>query len=102
MNSSLDLDDTMPIGKYKSAKLADLIKEDPGYLLWLRNARKDADAKFFSPMFSALLDNEIAKSKYLQSKFKPWGVDVAAATVTSMAAVPEPKRAEAYLEWGGF
>lgn len=103
--SNLDLTDTMPIGKYKSHKIEDILHTDPGYLVWLRQARKDQnqDAKFFSPVMSALLDNEITKSKQLRSKFKVWGIGIDTEPARVAAPIPEALREQAYQGgWGAF
>jgi hypothetical protein len=100
---NLELTDTMPIGKHKSKKIEDIFKENAGYLVWVRNARKEQnqDSKFFSIEVSALLDMAIRESKALQRKYKPWNLEIAQAPVnTTKPAVEQPSMA--YNGWGEF
>jgi hypothetical protein len=82
------------------------LKDDPGYLVWLRQDRKDkqGDLRFFSLEVSRLLDAEISKSKQLQKKYQPWNLQ-APSVVTPLSLVPPAKEVvESHYsrDWGAF
>ncbi len=107
LDSSLGLSDTMPFGKKHKGKTIEAIyKEDAGYLLWLRDKRKEdnGDAAFFNTEVLTLLDETLLKDKYLRTKHKSWGnTMLPPGPVTGAADAPPPATAFAYAEsWGAF
>lgn len=113
IDMNIGLEDTMPLGKYKSRKIKDIYRDDAEYLVWFRQARKDSnqDAKFFNPEVGALLDMTIEASPQLQRKFKAWGASVDVAQANSLLTHVDifdpsldPARASAveYKTWGQF
>jgi hypothetical protein len=107
LDSSLGLTDTMPFGKkHKGKTIEDIYKVDAGYLLWLRDKRKEdqGDAVFFNPEVLTLLDETLLKDKNLASKHKSWGnTMLPQGPVTAPAAAVEASTEFAYAgSWGAF
>ena len=75
INSSLDMNDTMPFGKYKSQKVADIMKSNFEYLLWMRETKKTEDDRFFSKEVHQILNDRLAnapKGGKTRAAYKPW------------------------------
>lgn len=107
LDSSLGLTDTMPFGKKHKGKTIEAIyKEDAGYLLWMRDARKSeqGDATFFTHEVLVLLDETLLKDKYLRSKHQSWGNTMLPQGPVTAPAAEVPATTEfAYADsWGAF
>lgn len=96
---NLTLTDRMPFGKHKGKTLEVLLKENPGYLVWLREERKknQKDERFFSAQMSALLDTEILKSKSLRREYKPWNL-----SLPTQVSIATPTEREPELSYDGY
>ena len=111
VNVNLTLDDMITFGKYKGKSVGKVYEEDVGYLVWLRQERKNqnADERFFAPELHILLDDAIKNSKSLRAKYKPWNVNPAALAAiqeTAEPTEPPPQRMAPEMAysaaWGAF
>lgn len=117
----IGLTDTLPWGKYKGRKIADIITLDVPYLLWLRDKRAEGDKekgykpdiKFFSRevltvLNEALLDPAnvkwVAKSSHVVWNLEElYGdVEVTPIPMTTAEIKAELKQQDSYPEWGVF
>ncbi|HEU4635897.1 MAG TPA: hypothetical protein VFS41_06955 [Edaphobacter sp.] len=96
----LELTDKLPFGKHKGQTVEEIYKQDAGYLVWLRQKRKDdnGDTTFFSPEVSALLDMTIRESSHLARRYKPWDVPV----TTDLRTEPVPQERPPETAYGGM
>lgn len=109
--SDLQLDNTLPWGKYKGQKLADIFKKDAAYLCWLRKKRKDdsGDVGLFGREIHLLLDAAIDSDKALRSQgYTSWGTKLAVEHEQQLEREKE-RQAEAVASaavyddaWGAF
>lgn len=95
----LSLMDRIPFGKYKTRKVEEVLKEDPSYLVWLRQERKDKneDTTFFSREVSVMLDTVIKGSAFLRRKYRPWDVELPLTPSTE----PKPQEREPEAGYNG-
>lgn len=102
----LNLTDTMPVGKHRGKRIEEVLKEDVGYLIWMRNEKeRSGDKGFFSREVLQLLNTEISKSGHLQRRgYKQWDLTESQAPAVSPAQqAKEVARAEvSYGGWGAF
>jgi hypothetical protein len=113
----MGLENVLTFGKYKGQgkKVADLVKSDPGYLLWLRDEKKKATGQtnFFTPAVLAKLNEAISNSKSLRKQFSEWPLTAPVEPETKdeiLAALKAGKVAEKaqeeavvnYQQWGAF
>jgi uncharacterized protein (DUF3820 family) len=102
---SLELHSIMPFGKNKGKTVEEIFKEDSGYLVWLRQQRKDANSEpsFFSLEVSTLLDMEIKGSVSLRKKFVPFNLPIVERVVNTDAPIERaPEKEVSYTAWGEF
>jgi hypothetical protein len=111
---SMRIDDTFAFGKYKGFKVREILKDDPGYLCWLREAKKKDAAsghtvypseKAFDNNTNAMIDDAILASKSLKIKYKAWSYDEAevAPTVSIAKEKYVANAISAYSEqWGSY
>ncbi|MPQ56348.1 hypothetical protein [Duganella sp. FT27W] len=78
--SDIGLENTLPWGKYKGQKVAEIFKKDAAYLCWLREQRKkeSSDTKFFAREVHLLLDAAIDSEKSLRFHYTSWGTNLVA------------------------
>lgn len=100
---NLELTNTMPFGKHRGKTIEAIFKDEdgPGYLVWMRQTRKDEHGEefFFSLEVSQLLDMAIVDSRSLKRKYKPWNLAISQGPSTA-PKIEEP--AIAYGGWGNF
>ena len=114
---ALGLDNVLTFGKYKAQnkKIGELVKSDPGYLLWLRDEKKKATGQtnFFTPAVLEKLNQAIADSKSLRKQYSEWSLAAPVEPETKdeiLAALKAGKVAEKvqeeaavnYQQWGAF
>lgn len=107
----MELTDYFTFGKYKGKTVEFVYKDNPGYLLWMRDAKADPrpdeeyskqepNRQFFDLSVLQLLNETLDLDKGLARKHRKWDLDEFAADATQKV---EARRADDYQEqWGAF
>jgi hypothetical protein len=100
----LGLTDVLTFGKHKGQRIEDALKEDAGYLVWLREIRRKdhGDTAYFNPEVSYLLDLAIKNSRPLSRKYVPWNVPLNRAPVSDPVPEMDEQHIAAYTGWGQY
>lgn len=114
---ALGLENIIGFGKHRNETVNEVLKSDPGYLLWLRDEKfKDGNGKYFSDRVLKELNTAIGGSKALRKQFVEFPIDSEAAAEPQtkeeiLAALKAGKVAEKESEraadtykdqWGAF